>query len=50
MAGSCKCIKKGKFFSDNIQWSSKKLWKMMSANLKTDVKQSEKQDLDGCIL
>ena len=26
-------------FSDNVEWSSKKLWKMISTDIKTDVKQ-----------
>ena len=26
-------------FTDSVEWSSKKLWKMTSADVKTDVKQ-----------
>ena len=29
-------------FSDNVEWSSKYLWKMMSADVKTNVKQEIK--------
>ena len=37
-------VKKGKimtkiFFSDNIEWSSKNLWKMISADVKANIKQ-----------
>ena len=28
-----------KSFSENVEWSSKKFWKMISPNIKTDVKQ-----------
>ena len=39
-------VKKGEsmtkiFFSDNVEWSSKNLWKMMSGN----IKQQEVKDL-----
>ena len=27
------------YFSDNVEWSSEKLWKMVSPDIKTDVKQ-----------
>ena len=33
------------FFSDNIVWSSKNLWKMISADVKADIKQQEIQYL-----
>ena len=41
-------IKKGKFvtktfFSDNVEWSSKNLWKMISAHVKANIKQGIKQ-------
>ena len=32
-----------KSFSDNIEWSSKKLWKIISTDIKTDVKQEMKE-------
>ena len=32
-----------KSFSDNVEWSSKKLWKMISTDIKTDVKQEIKE-------
>ena len=32
-----------KSFSDNVEWSSKKLWKMISTKIKTDVKQEIKE-------
>ena len=32
-----------KSFSDNIKWSSKKLWKMISTYIKTDAKQEIKK-------
>ena len=42
--GLSESIKKGKFvtkifFSDNVEWSSKMLWKMMSADVKANTKQ-----------
>ena len=30
------------FFSDNVEWSSKYSWKMMSADAKTNIKQEMK--------
>ena len=35
------------FFSDNIEWSSKNLWKMISADVKANIKQQEIKDLVG---
>ena len=32
-----------KSFSDNVEWSSKKLWKMIFTDIKTDVKQEVKE-------
>ena len=32
------------FFSDNVEWSSKNLWKLMSAGVKCNIKQ-EIEDL-----
>ena len=32
-----------KSFSDNVEWSSKKLYKMISADIKADVKQEIKE-------
>ena len=32
-------------FLDNVEWSSKNLWKMMSANVKANIKQQEIKDL-----
>ena len=34
-----------KFFSVNVEWSSKKLWKMISANVKAYVKQKQTKEL-----
>ena len=31
--------------NDNVEWSSKNLWKMMSANVKANIKQQEIKDL-----
>ena len=31
--------------ADNVEWSSKNLWKMMSADVKTSIKQEEIKDL-----
>ena len=33
------------FFSDNVEWSSKKLWKMISPEKKADVKQQQIKEL-----
>ena len=34
------------FFLDNVEWSSKNLWNMMSANVKANIiKQQEIEDL-----
>ena len=46
MGGLSEFVKKGEsmtkiFFSDNVEWSSKNLWKMMSGN----IKQQEVKDL-----
>ena len=43
-------VKKGKFvmkifFSDNVVWSSKNEWKMISADIKSNVKHQEIKDL-----
>ena len=32
-------------FSDNVEWSSKNLWKMISADVKANIKQQEINDL-----
>ena len=32
-------------FSDNVEWSSKNLWKMMSADVKANIKQQEIKDV-----
>ena len=37
-------------FSDNAKWSSKRLWKMISADVKTNVKQLKIKELGSCIL
>ena len=42
--------KKGKFetkifFSDNVEWSSKNSWKMISADVKANIKQQELKGL-----
>ena len=35
-----------KIFSlDNVEWSSKNLWKMISANVKGNIKQQEIKDM-----
>ena len=44
--GLSKSIKKGQFihknlFSDNVEWSSKNLWKMVSVDVKANIKQQE---------
>ena len=44
--GLSKSIKKGQFidknlFSDNVEWSSKNLWKMISVDVKANIKQQE---------
>ena len=44
--GKVNLLKKGKFvtkifFSYNVEWSSKNLWKMMSADVKANIKQQE---------
>ena len=46
VGGLSEFVKKGEsmtkiFFSDNVEWSSKNLWKMMSGN----IKQQEVKDL-----
>ena len=33
------------FFSDNVEWSSKNVWKMMPADVKANIKQEEIRDL-----
>ena len=33
------------FFSDNVEWSSKNLWKMVSTDVKANLKQQEIKDL-----
>ena len=33
------------FFSDNVEWSSKNYWKMISADVKANLKQQELKDL-----
>ena len=33
------------FLSDNVEWSSKNLWKMISADVKANKKQQEIKDL-----
>ena len=43
-------VKKGKFvtkilFSDNDEWSSNNLWKIMPVDVKANTKQQEKKDL-----
>ena len=38
-----KCLTKI-FFSDNVEWSSKNLWKMMSSDVKANIKQWEIRD------
>ena len=48
--GLSESVKKGKFatknlFSDNIEWSSKNLWKMISADVKANIKQLDIKDL-----
>ena len=35
------------FFSDNIEWSSKNLWKMTSADVKANIKPQEIKNLVG---
>ena len=50
MGGFSESVKKWKietkiFFSDNVEWSSKNLWKMMSADVKANIKQQEIKDL-----
>ena len=52
MGGLSESVKKEKFatknlFSDNIEWSSKNLWKMISADVKANIKQQEIKDLAG---
>ena len=47
--GLSESIRKGKFmtkifFSNNIEWSFKNLWKMMSADVKANIKQQEIKD------
>ena len=39
------------FFANNVEWSSKNLWKMMSADVKANIKQEEIKDMvaGGCI-
>ena len=37
-------------FSDSVEWSSKKLWKMISADGKTNVKQYEVKEIGGLYL
>ena len=34
------------FFSDNIEWGSRNMWKMMSADVKANVKQYNKQIIE----
>ena len=34
------------FFSDNIDWGSRNMWKMMSADVKANVKQYNKQIIE----
>ena len=48
--GLSESIKKGKFmtkifFPDNVEWSSKNQWKMISADIKSNIKQKEIKDL-----
>ena len=47
--GSVDPLKKGNlwqiFLEDNVEWSSKNLWKMMSADVKASIKQQEIKDL-----
>ena len=38
-------IRDENLFSDNVEWSSKKLWKMRSADIKANVKQLEIKEL-----
>ena len=50
MGGFSESVKKWKivtkiFFSDNVERSSKNLWKMMSADVKANIKQQEIKDL-----
>ena len=33
------------FFSDNVEWSSKNYWKMISVDVKANLKQQELKDL-----
>ena len=33
------------FFSDNVEWNSENLWKMMSVDVKATIKQQEVKDL-----
>ena len=52
VGGLSESVKKGEsmtkiFFSDNVEWSSKNLWKMMSADVKANIKQQEVKDLLG---
>ena len=48
--GLSESIKRGKFvtkifFSDNVEWSSKNLWKMVSAGVKANKNNKEIKDL-----
>ena len=52
MGGLSESVKKGKFvtkifFSHNVEWSSTNLWKMMSADVKANIKQQEIEDLEA---
>ena len=47
-------VKKGKFttqvFFSDVVWSSKNQWKMISADIKSNIKQQEIKDISGgCI-
>ena len=48
--GLSESVKKGKFatkilFSDNDEWSSNNLWKIMSADVKANIKKQEIKDV-----
>ena len=51
--GLSESVKKGKFgakyFSDNVEWSSKILWKMISSDVKA-IKTTRNKRSSGCIL
>ena len=53
--GLSKSVKKRKIcdkniFLDNVEWSSKNLWKMISPDVKTNLEQKEIKSCGGCVL